>query len=367
MTTFLMHHLSIRTTTGRMMAAVLVLAACAFPAGALAAEEDPNASAEQHPAEGVATWRLVWDNDAVLSSDNQYSNGWSLQVHGRPAESWDMARGTPAFGKAMARWFLPDHRDGLYFREGWAVGQLIQTPDDIGREDLIEDDVPYAAVLAAQNSWIAYDDRHLYGFGWLTGVIGPSAKGEEVQKWFHQLINDDEPMGWEHQVNNELLVNFYYEWKRKLVGSSFGDISSVMDARLGNLITAAQVGVEGRLGWHVPRGFMYVPDPIGWRLSYDSQLPPREPTNWTFYGSLAAGVTILGHTAVYDGNLFRDSHSIDHETSIGVVVFGLHYQRWRWGVHLDLALTSDMVAPDVASSQSDTTDNFGSLMIEFRY
>jgi hypothetical protein len=355
-----MLHQSSGSSANRLPAVLIVLAACAFPAGALAAEEGPN-------PEGVATWRLVWDNDVVVNSDNQYSNGWSLQVHGQMAESLDKARGTPAFGTAMARWFLPDHRDGLYFREGWAVGQLIQTPDDIEREDLIEDDVPYAGVLAAQNTWIAYDDRHLYGFGWLTGVIGPSAKGEEVQTWFHKLVNDDEPMGWENQVKNELLVNFYYEWKRKLVGSSFGDISSVMDARLGNLITAAQVGLEGRLGWHVPGGFMYVPDPIGWRLSYDSQLPPREPTNWTFYGSLAAGVTFLGHTAVYDGNLFRDSHSIDHENSVGVVVFGLHYQRWRWGVHLDLALTSDMVDPDVASSQSDTSDNFGSLMIEFRH
>jgi hypothetical protein len=362
-----MYHGPNGSSAGRKLAAVMLLAACAFPAGALAAEEDPNASAEQRQAEGVATWRFVWDNDAVQSSDNQYSNGWSLQVHGRPSKSWEQVRGTPAFGNAVARWFLPDRRDGLYFREGWAVGQLIQTPEDIEREDLIEDDVPYAGVLAVQNTWVAYDDRQLYGFGWLMGVVGPSAKGEEVQKWFHEVINDDEPMGWEHQLDDELLVNFYYEMKRKLVGSSSGDISWVMDARLGNLVTAAAMGMEGRLGWHVPRGFLYVPDPIGWRLSYDSHLPPQEPTNWTFYGSLAAGVTALGHTAVYDGNLDGDSHSIDHENLIGAVALGLHYQRRRWGIHLDLVLTSDMVDPDVASSQSDTTDDFGSLMFEFRH
>lgn len=352
---------------GSKLAVVMVLAACALPAGVLGAEEAPDTSAERHSAGNVATWRVVWDNDVVLSSDNQYSNGWSFQLHGRPAETWDMARGTPAFGKPLARLFLPDHRDGLYFREGWVVGQLIQTPDDLAREDLIEDDVPYAGVLAVQNTWIAYNDRQLYGFGWLMGVIGPLARGEEVQTSFHKLVDDDEPMGWDHQVNNELLVNFYYEWKRKLAGSSFGDISTVIDARLGNLVTAAQLGLESRFGWHVPRGFMYVPDPIGWRLSYDSHLPPRDPTKWAFYGSLAAGVTILGHTAVYDGNLSGDSHSIDHETFIGVVVFGLHYQRWRWGIHLDLALTSDMVDPDVAPGQSDTTDDFGSLMFEFRF
>jgi len=103
-----------RSAAGKLVV-MMVLAACAFPAGAPVAEEDPNASAE-HPVDGVATWRVVWDNDVVLNSDNQYSNGWSLQLHGHPAESWDEAKGTPAFGKAMARWFLPDDREGLYFR-----------------------------------------------------------------------------------------------------------------------------------------------------------------------------------------------------------------------------------------------------------
>jgi hypothetical protein len=298
----------------------------------------------------------------VLDSDNEFTNGMTVQLHGPPVAAWADAAGTPAFGKSMARWFLPELRDDLLFREGWSVGQSLQTPDDTSREDLIEDDVPYAAALAAQNTWIAYNDRRLYGFGWLLGVVGPAAFGEEVQKRFHNLIGGDEPMGWDNQVENEPLVNFYYEYKRKLVDSSFGDIAAGVGGSVGNLVTAAEVRLEGRLGWHVPNGFLYSPDPIGRHLAYDSHLPPTKPANWTFYGSFSAGAGALGYSAFFDGNLFRDSHSIDYDRSIRNLVLGLHYQRLRWGVHLNLAHSTKVV-----DRAPDSEDEFGTLMFEYRY
>jgi len=124
---------------------MIAFAACSVPAYSLAAEDALELPAGQVPDDGIVTWRFTWDNDVLVNSDNQFSNGWSLQVHGPPARNWGGAAGTPAFGKAMARWFLPDRRDDLYFREGWSVGQAIQTPNDLSRKDLIEDDVPYAA------------------------------------------------------------------------------------------------------------------------------------------------------------------------------------------------------------------------------
>ena len=126
----------------------------------------------------------------------------------------------------------------------------------------------------------------------------------------------------------------------------------------------AEVRLEGRLGWHVPGGFMYVPDPIGRHLSYDSLMPPQKRANWAFYGSFSAGETLVGYSAFFDGNLFRDSHSIDYNHSIQSLEFGLHYQRWRWGLHLNLAFSSDVVDSSLAS---DTKDNYGSLMFEFRH
>jgi hypothetical protein len=350
----------------------MVLASSAIPVAALAGEPAFPASPEQPqhgdfpatqpPAADFVTWRFTWDNDVIVDSDNEFTNGLTLQLHGPPSATWAEAAGTPAFGKSMARWFLPVRRQDLLFREGWSVGQSLQTPDGLERSDLIVDDVPYAAVLAAQNTWIAYDDRRLYGFGWLLGVLGPPALGEEVQSAFHSLVGGQEPMGWDNQLHTEPLINFYYEQKWKLARSSFGDIAAGGGVALGNLVTAAEVKLEGRLGWHVPGGFLYTPEPIGRRLAYDSLLPPRDPANWAFYGSISAGAALVGYTAFLDGNLYRDSHSVDYDRTINSVVFGLHFQQRRWGLHLNLATSSKVV-----ERAPDTQDRFGSLMFEYRH
>jgi len=54
------------------------------------------------------TWRAMWANDAVFGSDNQFSNGFGTAAHGPLAGSLAKAGGTPAFGKWLAAWFLPE-------------------------------------------------------------------------------------------------------------------------------------------------------------------------------------------------------------------------------------------------------------------
>ena len=44
---------------------------------------------------------------------------------------WENARGTPAFGRPLARPFLPLHATDRSFRETWGIGQVISTPNDI--------------------------------------------------------------------------------------------------------------------------------------------------------------------------------------------------------------------------------------------
>jgi hypothetical protein len=145
------------------------------------------------PPQESGTWRVEIDNDGVFHSDNLFTHGASVQKHGPLTDRWQDVGGTVAFGKKLAGWFLPRERGDLFFREGWTLGQNLQTPEALEREDLVADDAPYAASLAVQNTWIAYDDARLYGFGWLVGVVGPSAMGKGVQRSFHALINADEP------------------------------------------------------------------------------------------------------------------------------------------------------------------------------
>ncbi|MFU8833006.1 MAG: lipid A-modifier LpxR family protein, partial [Wenzhouxiangella sp.] len=67
-------------------------------------------------AEADQTWRLGWSNDGYLGSDNQFTNGVSLQINSARTAHLEQTRGTPVIGKSLANWLLP-HRDDLVYRE----------------------------------------------------------------------------------------------------------------------------------------------------------------------------------------------------------------------------------------------------------
>lgn len=313
-------------------------------------------------AEEGRTWRIEIDNDIVFNSDNQLSNAWSVQLHGPPVEHWEDVRGTPAFGKRVARWFLPREHPGLFFREGWAVGQTIQTPTDLENREPIVDDVPYAASLAAVNSWVAFNNRDFYGVGWMIGVLGPAAGGEEIQRPIHTLIRSPDPKGWGNQIGNHLLLNIYYERRRKIwQGPSF-DLTGAGGIQLGNGVTGADVALELRVGRRRPGGFAYTPDLIGLRLSHHAQRAPEARS--AFYASLVVRGSAIAHYVFIDEA--ADLYAVERKNVVGGWIVGLHYQRKKWGLHLNGWLTTDTIEPGSASEDTDTTNDIGTLMFEFR-
>lgn len=161
-------------------AAVMVFSCSLFAAGAETAPDQ------------LASWRLELANDSLVGSDNQFTSGISIQKHSRTVSSLDATSGTPAFGKGLARLFLPDNPELLY-REAWAIGQNLQAPENIEREDIILDDVPYVGMFGWENSYIAFNDQKFTGFQILLGWVGEEVQGEQAQTLVHKVIGDEEP------------------------------------------------------------------------------------------------------------------------------------------------------------------------------
>jgi hypothetical protein len=330
------------------------------------ARAEAAAGVDAIPFNEFLTLRLDIDNDIVFDSDDQFSHGASFEMYGKADADWTAAEGTPAFGKPLARWFLPERDPELLFREGWIVGQDLQTPEDLRRETLIVDDVPYAALLAIQNSWIGFSDERLAGFGWILGVVGPLARGEDAQEAVHRVLDLVEPRGWDNQLENEPILNLYYQRKRKLWAVRGIDLSSGLGAQAGNLLIGADAELEARFGWNIPGGFLYIPDPTGRSLAYDAHLAPPKPARRVLYGSLVLRALGVGRNLFLDGNTFRDSHGVDRRWLVGEMIAGLHYQRRRWGVHVHVWLSTDTVDPGGLAHKADTKNQFGSLMFEYR-
>jgi len=100
---------------------------------------------------------------------------------------------------------------------------------------------------------------------------------------------------------------------------------------LGNLFTQASAALEMRFGHNMPRGFVYVPDPIGLSMHYMAALKPANPQAASFYSTLVLRGSAFVHNIFLDGNTFRDSHSVDKEPLVGTVIAGLHYEQINWG------------------------------------
>ena len=135
---------------------------------------------------------------------------------------------------------------------------------------------------------------------------------------------------------------------------------------LGNLFTQASTALEMRFGYNMPRGFMYVPDPIGLSMHYCASLKPANPHGASFYATLVLRGSAFAHNIFLDGNTFKDSHSVDKEPLVGQVVAGLHYERRRRAIHLIAMVSTDDVDTSKAPA-AEGRERLGSIAIEWRF
>ncbi|HHJ13154.1 MAG TPA: lipid A deacylase LpxR family protein [Gammaproteobacteria bacterium] len=344
---------------------VLLLLALALPVRA----GTPGATSP-HLAE-AAKYRLEFDNDLFVGSDNQFSSGWSLQYHSATSRSWDrLDSPTPTLARLGVR--LPGlNENTLYKRHNLSIGQIIQTPARLSESRRIENDVPYAAVLAVQSTWTAYNDEAFQGIEISLGITGPAALGEPAQNAAHRVLGINEAKGWDNQLGTEPVFNLNYMRKIKFYrgGEASGlswDAALDGHAAVGTLFTLAAARLETRLGRNMPRGFTYYPDPIGHSMIYDATLAPPIPGRSSQYVSVTGSAIAIGHNLLLDGTVFRRSQRIDKEPYLFMLNIGFHYETAAWGAHMDWTFTTDTVETASLNAAEDADNAFGTLMFEWK-
>ena len=318
-----------------------------------------------------AKYRLEFDNDLFLGSDNQFSSGWSFQYHSAIASGWKQLE-SPTQQLARLGRHLPGlQNDALHKRYNLSIGQIIQTPAKLSESGRIKNDVPYAAVIAIQSTWIAYNDDTFHGIEVSLGVTGPAALGEPSQNVVHRLLGINEAEGWNNQLNGEPVFNLNYMRKKKFYhgGNSSGlkwDATIDGHAALGTLFTLAALRLETRIGRNMPRGFIYYPDPIGYSMIYDATLSPAAPAKPSLFASVTGSAIAMGRNLLLDGTLFRNSQNIDKEPYLFMLNIGFHYETPNWGAHMDWTFTTDTVETASLDAAEDADNAFGTVMFEWK-
>ncbi len=330
------------------LALFLILTAIALAAQANVAA----GGAAPGPLEREA-WRLEFGNDLFIGSDNGISAGASLQWQSAAARDWGSLRGASRLQRGIGR-LLTIRRDGGWVcRTGLAVSQLMQTPNDLTRRDLIREDVPYAGALTVRAGWYAYHDEAFRGFELTLGAAGPLSLAERSQKAIHRLLHLVRPQGWDNQLGNELLLNLDLTGKRKIwrAGDRSGascDLALGGDLALGNLFTLAAASLELRAGHNLPGGFVPLPDPVGFSMIQAAVLDPARPPSASVHGFLVLRGMALARMLFLDGNTFRASHSVERRLFAAVLAAGLNLDFRRWGAGFYLMSSTPLVKGSLA-------------------
>lgn len=201
----------------------------------------------------------------------------------------------------------------------YSFGQNLYTPEIISTRTPDPDDRPYAAFLYGSMGLITVDENHIDDMEVTIGVVGPWAFGEDVQRFVHNVIDVDEPLGWDTQLENEpgLILSWQRHWPEAFaseIGPLYFRTSPHVGLSAGNIYTYAATGATVQL---MPKHFKWQTRPPRVRPAIPGSgffaVPDKE-----FAWSVFAGTEVraIARNIFLDGNTFEDSPSVDKKNFV---------------------------------------------------
>lgn len=264
---------------------------------------------------------LLWDNDlfSPRNTDAYYTNGFLYHHMSDPVEPekgrhWSSCPGLSTLADVAGDALIRTDANSQY-RHSWGFGQIIQTPVDLSLNPPDPTDQPYAGLLYGGCGFHVLEDGHAESMSLLFGVVGPMSLAESTQDIAHKVTGSEYPQGWEHQLNNEPVLNLMYDRQRVMAHlSADGHGITIFDNlgfSFGNLLINGTAGINALFARNPRAAFSMRPDFAG-RYPWLSQSQPLG-----FYAVTSLQAMVVGRNLFLDGNSFRDSPSVDKEYVVG--------------------------------------------------
>ncbi|MBY6185407.1 lipid A deacylase LpxR family protein [Marinobacter hydrocarbonoclasticus] len=228
------------------------------------------------PTTLASTGYWMMDNDVVVKTDGDYTNGLFLGHISRPGD------GIPSLLQPFARTF-PEEQ--AYWHG--EISQLMWTPSDLNPDEQESLERPYAGVLLTTFGLGLESPGHNDQYAVSVGVIGPASGAEAVQRQVHKWLGNTAPDGWENQIENTPLMQLSWTRNQRLwssdAASTGWDLLWHPRAQGGNIRSEAALGVSLSFGddlsilrgrhWQQP--FVSGPARTGWALFAGTELRYR--------------------------------------------------------------------------------------------
>lgn len=301
---------------------------------------------------------LSFENDVFYHDDGGYSNGLIINWGYYDVAALDNTSLPSWIAYLTDKTYLTSLQDKKY-SVSYTIGHLIQTSTDIKVSELMEEDAPYVGLLAWEVNATAYDEYVSDDLSLTLGVVGPMAGGEPLQKQIHDWIGANEPMGWDHQIDNELVFRLQAKrlWRNFAmpIGPTEVDVITGINGGIGNLRTDANAGVGLRWGQKLQSSFASSSPFVVQKMH---GLTPS-PYGWYFFANIS-GSYVLNDIFI-NGNTFQDSHSVDLIHWQAGASVGAQINLYNWNFIYTLIYTTDQY-----TTQSEDT-RLGTISITYNF
>jgi len=303
-------------------------------------------------AEESKWFAVTLDNDLLVGNDNGYTNGIYFSWFEAGYKSEDHV---PHWLTTPLSWSL-DMKNIKTSLQAYSIGQTMVTPQDITIADPPLNEIPYSGALLYTYTYIAIEESHADSVATTIGIVGPSSGAEASQKWVHDLIGSEEPLGWDTQIKDELVFQLSRArlWRTWNSSDDSKDLLVLGEAGLGNLSSFVASAMLIRYGSNLNRTFA---TPL--LINNRSTNPVAIEGAWYLYAG--ARFEYVFNQIFTDGNTFRDSRWIDYDQSQIGLTAGMAYS-WE-----NVSITFALYESNISDNTVRDLTRFGALTIGWRY
>lgn len=208
----------------------------------------------------------------------------------------------------------------------WFAG-LVQELYTAENRDVVvppANDHPYSSWLygTAGYAWLGTSSADVFTVN--AGVVGPSARGEQIQSEWHRFIGAPVCRGWASQLRDEPGIDLAYlrAWRYRVAGDGDGLAAECLPrvgVEVGTVRNVAKAAVQLRFGRRLPEDFgeWRMRDGVSGVAARRVDRPvsrPWTPDIWYVYADVQAEA--WARNMMLDGNLWHDSASVDADRAV---------------------------------------------------
>jgi lipid A 3-O-deacylase len=230
-------------------------------------------------AETESYFRFHYDNDFFTKSDEYYSQGITAEfVH-------------PSLRKCILSGLLWKPFNSRA-RHGVTFNLFGFTPTSIASDSILYGDRPFNANMSLRLFSVQVNDAHnqQVASALSIGIMGPAALGYQIQYNIHRWLKNPLPLGWQHQVKNDIILNYQVNYEKQLVqAENHFLLNTTAELRLGTLNNKISGGINFMTGRFNNR-FVNTGD-------------KKRKAEYYFYGQ--SRIALIGYDASMQGGLFN--------------------------------------------------------------